>query len=213
MIVAPPRTASRRRAGSCAKRCSTLGTAPAAKAAYDAPGPSVRVSDERNDRVVAPMQRARPRMAGQLGLYVKEERYPSLLSPALPASSTPRGSVAAILAMKTLATASSRHGHSPVSLTAPWNVWCARSRLLSAVGIRPVLGASRHRAEEPSQRGRRREKGGGGRRREQEVGGVAEGAGRGGGRRRELGGGGGGGGRREGDGAGEGVAEGAWKGI
>ncbi|XP_025806967.1 uncharacterized protein LOC112885596 [Panicum hallii] len=54
-----PRTATRRRAGSCAKRCSTLGAAaPAAKAkakaAYDAPRAPLRgVSDERGDRVRA----------------------------------------------------------------------------------------------------------------------------------------------------------------
>ncbi|KAG2621666.1 uncharacterized protein LOC120666568 isoform X2 [Panicum virgatum] len=53
---APSRTASRRRAGSCAKRCSTLGlgAAAAAKAAYDAPRAPVRShSDQRDDRVRA----------------------------------------------------------------------------------------------------------------------------------------------------------------
>jgi len=52
---APPRTASRRRAGSCAKRCSTLGlgAAAAAKAAYDAPRAPVRGADQRDDRVRA----------------------------------------------------------------------------------------------------------------------------------------------------------------
>ena len=98
---APSRMVSRRRAGSCAKRCSTLGTATAArvKPAYDVPRAPVWVSDERDDRVVAPLQRARPSTAGQRGLRVKEARSPSLPSPAL-ASSTPRGSVAAVLDME-----------------------------------------------------------------------------------------------------------------
>ncbi|RLN27543.1 hypothetical protein C2845_PM05G13850 [Panicum miliaceum] len=48
-----PRTASRRRAGSCASKCSILGAAKA-KAAYDAPRAPVRgVSDGRDDRVRA----------------------------------------------------------------------------------------------------------------------------------------------------------------
>ena len=87
--------------GSCARRWSTLGMAAAAKvkAAYDAPRAPVLVSDEREDRVVAPLQRARPSTAGQRGLRVKEARSPSLPSPA-PASSTPRGSVAAVLDME-----------------------------------------------------------------------------------------------------------------
>ncbi|KAG2542850.1 hypothetical protein PVAP13_9NG816800 [Panicum virgatum] len=98
---APPRMVSRRRAGSCTKRCSTLGPATAAKVkpAYDAPRVPVWVSDERDDRVVAPLQRARPSTAGQRGLRVKEARSPSLPSPA-PASSTPRGSVATVLDME-----------------------------------------------------------------------------------------------------------------
>ncbi|KAG2627199.1 hypothetical protein PVAP13_3KG228317 [Panicum virgatum] len=106
---APPRMVIRRRAGSCAKRCSTMGTATAAKVkpAYDAPRAPVWVSDKRDDRVVAPLQRARPSTVGQRGLRVKQARSPSLPSPA-PASSTPRGSIAAVLDMEDPVATSSR---------------------------------------------------------------------------------------------------------
>ncbi|KAG2580928.1 hypothetical protein PVAP13_6KG006876 [Panicum virgatum] len=185
-----------RRAGSCAKRCSTLGTVTAAKVkpAYDAPRASVWVSDERGDRVVAPLQRARPRTAGQRGLRIKEARSPSLPSPA-PASSTPRGSVAAVLDMEDpcrclipsqpLAGEPHRslervaHTLPPpfrrLDLPRPWRI-AASSRGAESARAAHVLGGRATGAMRG--RGRQREQGGVG---------AAEGAGRGRARRRAAG--------------------------